>query len=99
MCKPYHVIGDIGSAVASMISGCGHKNFPLHPFITFRDDNQLCEGMANHSRSSNIKNKTDSYYISLSKIVYISWTFGTSPEPSIEKKYVVKFDYEIYNYE
>ena len=22
MCKPYHVIGDIGSAVASMISGC-----------------------------------------------------------------------------
>ena len=56
MCKPYHVIGDIGSAVASMISGCRHKNFPLHPFITFRDDNQLFEEMANHSRSSNIKN-------------------------------------------
>ena len=30
---------------------------------------------------------------------HIAWTFGTSPEPSIEKKYVVKFDYEIYKYE
>ena len=32
-------------------------------------------------------------------MLYISWTFGTSPEPSIEKKYVVKFNYEVYNYE
>ena len=51
MCKRYQVIGDIGSAVASMISGTRHKNFP---FITFTDDSGPFEELVNQKPSSNI---------------------------------------------
>ena len=54
MCKRYQVIGDIGSAVASMISGTRHKNFP---FITFTDDSGPFEELVNQKRSSNITAK------------------------------------------
>ena len=54
MCKRYQVIGDIGCAVASMISGSPHKNFP---FITFTDDSDLFEELVNQKPPSNIIGK------------------------------------------